>query len=121
MVISVILIATISFSSCINDYEGFGISLEGMWKSNSYNRVIEFSGRNTMYHYGNVTKDSKAWSGKTTEPVPGHSGWFYLPSNKSIHTYRKEGNKIYTTDGDIFTYDGGRLLEDGSSGYFTRW
>lgn len=115
------LAATMNLPSCSKDaIVNINNSIEGMWKG-SYNRVIEFSGSNTVFYYGNVTEDPNAWSKKKTEPVPGHNGWYYLPANKRTYTYVMEGNKIFTTYGDILTYDEGRLLIDGYSDYYTRW
>lgn len=117
-----VLGATLTFSSCSNEDNDNATSgtMSGMWKS-YYDNVIEFSAGNTVYSYGGVTRDRNAWSGKSTESVPGHNGWYYLPSNKRTYTYLKEGNKIYITSGDILTYEGGRLLIDGTNDSYSPW
>lgn len=126
MMLVLVLGTVITFSSCSDDDETVGgVSIIGMWKASygSSENVIEFIDGNSMYNYGGVTRNKNGWSGRTTEEVPGHTGWYYLPANKHIHTYYIVDNKIFVANGDIYTVMDNRIYSEGnySDYYFIRW
>lgn len=53
-------------------------------------------------------------------PVPTHSGWYYKGGNTMV-TYTFEDNKIWMTDGTIFTYMNGKLYKDNANVVLEKW
>ena len=90
-------------------------------------RVLYFKSSNTLIDYTDVA-DAPYWDNGGTSnsvPPPNHYGWYYKKGTNRSYTYVVEGNKLYITDGSIWTiYDNGkRLNRDGFSedSAFSRW
>lgn len=107
--------------------------LKGMWSgpefevpaylyatSLSRSCVYDFINSNTVISYGTVDKFQHVYE-TNKEPLPGHTGWYYLSSNKKTLTYAFEDNKVIMTNGELFTYMNGQLYVDNSSTVLSRW
>lgn len=111
--------------------------LQGTWSSNSEwvdafythygnnycpshncrNWVVEFVDDNTLYNYHCVCDNQTSLMVNTdcdnAIPMPGHSGWYY--DYRTLYTYVFQENKVFLTNGTIYTYLNGKLYEDGYS------
>ena len=111
--------------------------LQGTWSSNSEwvdafythygnnycpshncrNWVVEFVDDNTLYNYHCVCDNQTSLMVNTNcdnaIPMPGHSGWYY--DYRTLYTYVFQENKVFLTNGTIYTYLNGKLYEDGYS------
>lgn len=98
-------------------------SMEPVSSGSHYSRsyVYDFINNNTVVYYGKVW-DYNNNSFFSTQPVPGHSGWYYFDEVAGkTYTYTMTDNKVYVTDGKIMTYMNNQLLIDGESQPLVRW
>jgi len=88
-----------------------------------YAHVYNFTNSNTVITYGTVSNSKQGWSSSSAlEQIPGHSGWYYDSNCKRQYTYAVVGNKITTTNGDVFTINSdGSLTPDGSNRTYKKW
>ncbi len=100
---------------------GFWSASNGSYEGVSFRVVYNFINSNTVVYYSTVSNSTKGWGSAGIEPIPGHSGWYYAPLSISNYTYYILDNKIYMTNGKIFTITDSGLLEDGSNFVYTKW
>lgn len=108
-------------------------NLKGMWSSeprtagwlSDYSSnplirddVFEFLNENTVKSYGsavNMTHPDLV----SSMSMPGHSGWYYEFARN--YTYVFTNNKVVLSNGDVFSYIGGKLYKENSSSVLSRW
>lgn len=100
---------------------GFWSASNGSYEGVSFRVVYNFINSNTVVYYSTVSNSTRGWGTVEIESIPGHSGWYYSPSSMSNYTYYILDNKIYMTNGKIFTITDSGLLEDGSNSVYTKW
>ena len=99
---------------------GLWSASNGSYKGVSFLIVYNFINSNTVIDYSTVSNSTRGWAAEI-ESIPGHSGWYYAPLSMKNYTYYILNNKIYITNGKIFTITDSGLLEDGSNKIYTKW
>lgn len=124
-----VIFALCSLTSCSDDdtHDETTTDITGLWYAPNatidgvaFRTVYNFINSNTVADYSTVSSSPNGWLDETST-IPGHPGWYYAPSAARNYTYYVIGNKIYITNGTIFTVSGDRLLEDGSGKIWQRW